>query len=492
MAKYESATINKDGELVNIQQVRYEKERLFRYYCPNCKDEMIPILGEKREHHFRHKVQPCRYETYLHSLAEKTFLDEYRKCLAEGKPFFLVFDSVVECNCCCILSQDVDCDEHHFLKEVDLTKHFIKASLEKNVYVDYGRRRKPDILLETEDGRQLWVEIYVTNETKQPKLDDAEKKGIQVVEIKITDEHCEGMTAIQEHKLLQSEDIRFFNMPIRADIPNAEIVFPCMKFFVYERIDGKKKTYISKDCPPKPERESDYSLVLNLNWGGTWSGPRREKEHISLGELESMCSFQERIGYTRDLQDIIVSEVRHKDEHKSESEHQERQRAPQYVRPVLPHIQKKKPQPKPYSEAEQDSKRMEAIDYTPHHRLPEQLEWVDLNLPSGNLWSSADGESPRPIPEGYVESAPSKRDIDELKSYCKQQAEGTKLCIIGPNSRVIAFQPLQYKMSGGGRDKDGPFEYRLSIYPSPTGFLHVNEDFPYARGTYRAVLHKKI
>ena len=89
MAKYESATINKDGELVNIQQVRHEKERPFRYYCPNCKDEMIPILGDKREHHFRHKVQPCRYETYLHSLAEKTFLDEYRKCLAEGEPFFL-------------------------------------------------------------------------------------------------------------------------------------------------------------------------------------------------------------------------------------------------------------------------------------------------------------------------------------------------------------------------------------------------------------------
>ena len=491
MAKDESATIDKDGAIVNIRQVLHEKERLHRYYCPNCKDEMIPILGEKREHHFRHKVQPCRYETYLHTLAEKTFLDEYQKCLSKEKPFFLVFDSVAECNQCCILSQDADCKEHHFHKEIDLTKHFVKIYLEKNVSVGDGRRRKPDILLETEDGRQLWVEIYVSNETKQPKLDDAEKKGIQVVEIRITDEHCNGMTAIQEHRLVQDDDIRFFNMPIKANIPNSETVFPCMKFFVYERIDGKKKTYISKDCPPKPEKESDYLLVLNLNWGGSWSGPRKEKKPISLGELESMCSFQERIGYTHDLQGIIVSEVRPKDASKNELEHQKRQITPQYVRAVLPHIKKKKLQLKPYSEAEQESKRMEAVDYTPHHRISEQLEWVDLNLPSGNLWLSDDGESPKPIPEGYVESAPSKKDIDELISFCKQQAEGTKLCVIGPNSRVIAFQERQYKMSGGGRDKYGPFEYRLSIYSSPTGFLHVNEDDTYAKGAYRAVLHKR-
>ena len=492
MAKYESATIDKDGALVNIRQVRHEEERLHRYYCPNCKDEMIPILGMVREHHFRHKVQPCRYETYLHSLAEKTFLEEYQKCLSEEKPFFLVFDSVAECNQCCVLNQDVDCKEHHFHKEVDLTKHFIKISLERNVSVGDGRKRKPDILLETEEGRQLWVEIYVTNETKQPKLDDAEKKGVQVVEIKITDEHCKGMTAIQEHRLVQDDEIRFFNMPIKADIPNSETVFPCMKFYVYERIDGKKKTYISKDCPPKPEKESDYTLVLNLNWGGSWSGLRRENKPISLGELESMCSFQERIGYTQDLQGIIVSEVRPKDSTESKSVPPTIQRPPQYVRPILPHEHKIESQPQLYSEAEQDLKRMEAVNYTPHHRLPEQLEWVDLGLPSGNLWSSADGESPKPIPEGYVESAPSKRDIDELKSYCKQQAEGTRLCIIGPNSRVIAFQQRQYKMYGGGRDKEGPFEYRLTIYPSPTGFLHVNEDFPYAKGVYRAVLHKRF
>ena len=133
---------------------------------------------------------------------------------------------------------------------------------------------------------------------------------------------------------------------------------------------------------------------------------------------------------------------------------------------------------------------MEAVDYTPHHRISEQFEWVNLNLPSGNLWSSEDGEPPKPIPEGYVESAPSKKDIEELRAFCQQQAEGTKLCIIGPNSRVIAFQERQYKMSGGGRDKYGLFEYRLSIYSSPTGFLHINEDDPYASGTYRAVLHK--
>lgn len=490
MAKYETATINKDGALVNIRQIRHEDERLHRYYCPNCKDEMIPIVGKVREHHFRHKAQPCRYETYLHSLAEKTFLEEYQKCLFEKKPFFLVFDSVVECNQCCVLSQDIDCKEHHFHKEVDLTNHFIKISLERNVSVGDGRKRKPDILLETEDGRQLWVEIFVTNETKQPKLDDAEKKGAQVVEIKITDEQCKGMTAIQEHKLFQNEGIRFFNMPIKADIPNSETVFPCMKFFVYERIDGKKKTYISKDCPPKPEKETDYSLVLNLNWGGTWSGPRRDKKPISLVELESMCSFQERIGYTQDIHGIIVSEVRLKDSAVSKSVQPSKQRPPQHVRPILSEIPKKEQQLQLYSEAEQELKRMEAIDYTPHYRISNPPEWVDLDLPSGNLWSSTDGESPMSIPEGYVKSTPSRKDIQELCLYCKHQIEGDKACIIGRNGRAISFQNDKYKLSGKGFDKDGPFGYRLKIYSLPNGLLHVIEDYPNADGTYRTVLHR--
>ena len=385
----------------------------------------------------------------------------------------------------------MDCQEHHFHKEVDLAKHFTKISLEKNVSVGDGRKRKPDILLETEEGRQLWVEIFVTNETKQPKLNDAEKKGVQVIEIKITDEHCKGLEAIQEHRLVQDDDIRFFNMPLKTDIPNAETLFPCMKFFVYERIDGQKKTYISKDCPAKPEKESDYSLVINLNWGGSWDGPQRDKEPITLEELESLCLFQERIGYTQDLQGIIVSEVRPKYSTKNDSDQSAIHRTPQHGRLALSHMRKKKSKTKPYSEAEEDSKRMESVDYTPHHRLSEQFEWVDLDLPSGNLWSSADGEFPKPIPEGYVERAPSERDIDELKSYCKQQAEGTKLCVIGPNSRAIEFQDRHYKMSGGGRDKYGAFEYRLSIYSSPTGFLHINKDDPHARGTYRAVLHKR-
>ena len=37
------------------------------YYCVGCGGEMSAVLGDKREHHFRHKEAHCSWESYLHN-----------------------------------------------------------------------------------------------------------------------------------------------------------------------------------------------------------------------------------------------------------------------------------------------------------------------------------------------------------------------------------------------------------------------------------------
>lgn len=53
----------------SISSIRPFKKQNNFFMCPECKDTMIPIQGNKLNHHFRHKSEPCTYQTYLHTSA---------------------------------------------------------------------------------------------------------------------------------------------------------------------------------------------------------------------------------------------------------------------------------------------------------------------------------------------------------------------------------------------------------------------------------------
>lgn len=68
--------------------------------------------------------------------------------------------------------------------------------------------------------------------------------------------------------------------------------------------------------------------------------------------------------------------------------------------------------------------------------MKEGVEYVDLGLPSGTLWSSTcinDGKKYRLLP--YIEasklSIPTKEQFEELYSYCKCQREYKKIEVVG-------------------------------------------------------------
>ena len=212
--QYRTARIDDREQSVDIKTVRkefskdedYRRKHIFR--CPCCGEEMEAALGPIREDYFRHKTSPCSINYYLHSTAEEVFFEEYSRCLEKGMPFTITVYPEIQCNPACTLEKKDSCSKRH--KErivIDLTRKFKMIKPETRVYQG-GRYRRPDLLLESESGERLWVEIWVSHETVEEK-----RKLESILEIKI--ESHNDIEKIRTHNLVQTKpsdrSIRFFN-----------------------------------------------------------------------------------------------------------------------------------------------------------------------------------------------------------------------------------------------------------------------------------------
>lgn len=189
------AALDENGDKVEAETLTREEAVRHQYRCLNCREPMIPVLKNvARVKHFRHLGDVCRHCDYLHSYAEEVFIEEYQKCLDSGLPFYLEFSVPVRCNHACVLKDHNDCKERYNRVTVDLTKEYRNIKKEYRVKVSDNSVRIPDILLTSEDGKSLWVEICVTHEVTETK----QKQG-KIVEIKITSE--EDVKMFREHKI---------------------------------------------------------------------------------------------------------------------------------------------------------------------------------------------------------------------------------------------------------------------------------------------------
>lgn len=202
--QYRNARIDNSENTVEIKTVYDEflKDYGYRgkhvFHCPCCGLEMEAVLGEIRKKHFRHKGTPCGYNNFLHSTAEEVFFEEYKKCLDRGIPFEISVYPEVQCDPSCIHPNKRLCPRRHKDKvTIDLTRIYKKITPEERVYID-GRFRRPDLLLESESGKMIMVEIWVSHETGEEK-----RKQGRILEIKIASE--DDIDKIRTHRLVQSK-----------------------------------------------------------------------------------------------------------------------------------------------------------------------------------------------------------------------------------------------------------------------------------------------
>lgn len=101
LIKYQYA-IDSNGKTISAENLSASKEiRKIHFTCLSCDKILIPVLGEKKRKHFRHKTDitiNCSPETYLHKLAKLRFYEVYSNCLEQKEPFWIEFEVTNYCN----------------------------------------------------------------------------------------------------------------------------------------------------------------------------------------------------------------------------------------------------------------------------------------------------------------------------------------------------------------------------------------------------------
>ena len=182
------------GNIIHIDEVTNDN-RAEHYYCVGCGGEMSAVLGEKRDHHFRHKEAHCSWESYLHKLGKSRLKERFDT----QKEFLIKYyvdykcDKSEECKLQTIFGNN-RCNRRE-LVSFDLKKIFDTCE-EEVTYKGY----RADLMLSNSEHPEvepLFLEISVTHDCEPDKL----SSGIRIVELKITDEKDVLRPLVEEDSL---------------------------------------------------------------------------------------------------------------------------------------------------------------------------------------------------------------------------------------------------------------------------------------------------
>ena len=215
MITFHNAT-DTDGHIIHIDKVTKDN-RAEHYYCVGCGGEMSAVLGDKREHHFRHKEAHCSWESYLHKLGKMRLKQRFET----QKEFVIKY--YVEHYCdkskgCKLepIYKDKKCNCRELIT-LDLKKLFDTCE-EEVTYKGY----RADLMLSSKEHPEhepIFLEISVTHDCEPEKV----ASGIQIIELKIADEKDVMRPLVEEDSLFGRTNpenpydfnalppIRFFN-----------------------------------------------------------------------------------------------------------------------------------------------------------------------------------------------------------------------------------------------------------------------------------------
>lgn len=219
---------------IHIDDVN-EENRHAGYYCLSCGEELTPVLGKERTHHFRHKVKDtnreCNYESYLHKLAKAILLNRFQN----SQQFNI---GITVKNTCQLYDK---CEFHcpqQYLKTTNLKDYYDTVTEEGTV----GNFRA-DVLLSCSDksknSNPTLLEINVTHPCTEEKINSK----YRIIEFDIQNEQdaCNLQTAdITDQK----NNIHFYNF--KKEIPHDPITLHRVSLFKVE--NGFQRHSDSIDC----------------------------------------------------------------------------------------------------------------------------------------------------------------------------------------------------------------------------------------------------
>lgn len=164
---------------------------------------MVPALGMKMAHHFRHKsgAEPnCSRETYLHQAAKLAVIKGFGDAKAEGRPYPLTRKQKVVCRDREAITGIV-CKETR-IEPFDLTAWFDQAEIEAGALGFVA-----DVFLSSPNSNHtMLIEIFVTHACEPAKIASKQR----IVEIKIENE--EHVQELLEGIDASSQRVSEFNL----------------------------------------------------------------------------------------------------------------------------------------------------------------------------------------------------------------------------------------------------------------------------------------
>lgn len=199
--------LNAEDTLVDIADLSRDTRHLLGpFRCAACKSPVIPALGEKVAHYFRHRRdRECHGETYLHRTAKFAFLEAFTKAVAEGRPYPVQRPRPVVCR----RHEEefgLSCSFEPELETFDLTRWVSQAAPEATV-----KERRADVLLQNRDASvELFIEIEVTHACEPAKI----ASGVRIMEIPIASD--EDIARLREGIVLDGVRGRGINLAERS------------------------------------------------------------------------------------------------------------------------------------------------------------------------------------------------------------------------------------------------------------------------------------
>ena len=233
-----------DDRIVHINDVTKENKSN-HYYCIGCGGEMSAVLGDKREHHFRHKEAHCSWESYLHKLGKLRL----KQLFDTQESFKIKYIAEYHCEKAddCKLAYDNKCKRFDF-NEVDLKRYFDTCE-EEVTYKGF----RADLMLSSKEHperKPIFLEISVTHDCEPQKI----ASGIRIIELKITNENdvwrpinerkcCLGTENAEQfpYQGVELPPIRFYNFK-----RHLERTTPLDRFWIEKDKDGILRGYVEK------------------------------------------------------------------------------------------------------------------------------------------------------------------------------------------------------------------------------------------------------
>lgn len=179
MLKYQNA-FDKNDNVVHISSINgARKQTLGPFRCIGCNSELVPALGDIREHHFKHKSQThCSPETYLHKAAKLAVFTGLKKASEENGEYWVFAKQAVHCPKGFRKGACGNCGQQP--SKLNLAKLINSVSLEKK-----AKGFIADVLAEdTHNGLQIAIEICVNNPCSAEKI----SSGLRIIETQVSNE----------------------------------------------------------------------------------------------------------------------------------------------------------------------------------------------------------------------------------------------------------------------------------------------------------------